>query len=113
MSAVTSQLKAMTAVLSSQEASIGSLKSSEARLSCQVTEQRGYIEELQAKLMAALREVGRRPMRDHRHCDWYLRNVSCSRGQNVLIAFLDLPVSAVQGPAMSDATKRAGWHSPT
>ena len=64
MSAVTSQLKEMKAVLSSQEASIGSLKSSEARLSCQVTEQRDYIEELQAKLMAALREVGRRPMRE-------------------------------------------------
>ena len=61
MAAVTSQLKEMTAALSSREASMGSLKRAEARLSCQVTEQREYIQELQAKLMAALREVGKTP----------------------------------------------------
>ena len=59
MSVVTSQLKDVTAALSSREASIGRLKNSQARLSSQVTEQRDYIQELQAKLMAALREVGR------------------------------------------------------
>ena len=59
MSLVTSQLKGVTAALSSREASIGRLKISQARLSSQVTEQRDYIQELQAKLMAALREVGR------------------------------------------------------
>ncbi|CAL5224735.1 g7467 [Coccomyxa viridis] len=63
MAAVTSQLKEMTAALSSREASMGSLKRAEARLSCQVTEQREYIQELQAKLMAALREdLNRLPM---------------------------------------------------
>lgn len=62
MSVVTSQLKEVTAALRCREASIGSLKISEARLSGQVTEQREYIQELQAKLMAALREVGRRTM---------------------------------------------------
>ena len=62
LSVGTSQLKEITAELSSREACIGSLRSSEARMSCQVTEQREYIQELQAKLMAILREVGRRTL---------------------------------------------------
>jgi len=61
MSRMTLELKEKTAALDSQEASIGSLRSSEANLSQQVIEQRKYIQELQAKLIASLREVRETP----------------------------------------------------
>lgn len=59
MSVVTSELKEMATAMSSRETSIARLRRSEARLSRQVTEQREYIQELQAKLMVTLREVGK------------------------------------------------------
>ena len=61
MSRMTLELKEKTAALDSQEASVGSLRSSEANLSQQVIEQRMYIQELQAKLIASLREVRETP----------------------------------------------------
>ena len=68
MSQMTVELKEKTAALDSQEASIGILRSSEANLSQQVREQRKYIQELQAKLNASLREVRETP------CDVLMHN---------------------------------------
>ena len=67
MSQMTLDLKEKTAALDSQEASIGSLRSSEASLSQQVIEQRKYIQELQAKLIVSLREVRETPSDTHMH----------------------------------------------
>lgn len=57
MSLMTSELEKKTAALEGQEASISSLRQSEARLSKRVTEQTAVIQELQAKVMDHLREV--------------------------------------------------------
>lgn len=57
MSLMTSELEEKNAALEGREASISSLRQSEARLSKRVTEQTAVIQELQAKVMDHLREV--------------------------------------------------------